>query len=244
MRQEVFGQLDTQLSFGSSSRIMQGNPYRADLKRCRRSAKSHQVQLVPQHIHSLASSRKTSSIHMYTFFFCRATEKQWFSLKELQMKKQTASIALLHVCALLLISTKQELREEHHIWEEPAMINQSEPLEPNGKQWAGKRERFSLHGEKAKSGHEQAASCDPLPWAQSYIQEGFLLLSRFSSLSEETLPSSSCFTSISGLSDILIPGTPESPAQNTAVCFRDTAIVHNAVLQGEKTLRNMQEMNS
>lgn len=139
---------------------------------------------------------------------------------------------------------KQELREEHHIWEKPAIINQSEPLEPNGKQWAGKRERFSLHGEKAKSGHEQAASCDPLPWAQSYIQEGFLLLSRFSSLSEETLPSSSCFTSISGLSDILIPGTPESPAQNTAVCFRDTAIVHNAVLQGGKTLRNTQEMNS
>lgn len=87
MRQEVFGQLDTQLSFGSSSRIMQGNPYRADLKRCRRSAKSHQVQLVPQHIHSLASSRKTSSIHMYTFFFLQSHRKTVIFIKRVANEK-------------------------------------------------------------------------------------------------------------------------------------------------------------
>lgn len=168
----------------------------ADLKRCRRAANSHQVQLVPQHVHIPAWSR-TSSIHMFwllvfLFVFCRAAGKWCFSLKELQMKnsKQQALHCFTFALCCWSQQEKQELRKEHHVWEKPAMINQSEPL----KQWAGKRERFRTHREKAKSGHEQAASHDPL---QSNIQEGFLLLNGFLSPSEQTLPSSSCFTSIS-----------------------------------------------
>lgn len=85
---------------------------------------------------------------------------------------------------------------------------------------------------RGKSQEGMGASC--FAWARGDSQESILLFKVFSSLSEETLPSSSSFTTSIMLSTYLNSGHIHNPAQHTTIFFGDLTLVCNGQFYEEE----------